>query len=91
VLNNWKMVKALLNKKSDDAVGVKYEVRPLGIFVSDHAIETGKSAKQNYKQHLGSETHVKRAISCGVCGKVWTFSKGTSVETVAVGFCFSGR
>jgi len=28
-------------------------------------------------------------MSCGVCDRTWTFSKETSVETVAIGFCFS--
>jgi hypothetical protein len=36
-------------------------------------------------------THVSKAMSCGVCFRMWTFSFLTFVETVAVGFCSSGR
>jgi hypothetical protein len=34
---------------------------------------------------------VRRAMSCGVCPRTWTLSKGTSLETVAVGFSSAGR
>jgi hypothetical protein len=35
--------------------------------------------------------YVNKAMSCGVCGRICTFSKGTSLETVAVGFSAAGR
>lgn len=34
----------------------------------------------------GVETYDRRAINWGVCGKTQTFSKGTSTDTVALGF-----
>ena len=35
--------------------------------------------------------HVNNAMSCGVWGRIWTFSNGTSLEPVAVGFSAAGR
>jgi hypothetical protein len=45
VLNDRQVIEALLNKQSDNPVRVKYEVRPVGVFVSDHAREKKKISK----------------------------------------------
>lgn len=73
------MVETLLDEEADDAVGVEDEVAAVGVFIADHArvgqrvLSTGRKS---------GEAHVRRAMSCGVWGRMWTFSEGISVDTL---------
>jgi hypothetical protein len=40
---------------------------------------------------IGKGAYVSSAISCGVWGRIWTFSCLRGVDTVAVGFWVDGR
>ncbi len=60
------MIEPFLNQQSNNAIGIENEVCSIGVLISDHAVVPITSAKLDYEEQLGAETHVKRAISCGV-------------------------
>ena len=66
MLHDWQMVQSLLNQQADNAIGVENEVCSIGVLISNHTAVQEHQQDLTAKEQLGAETHVKRAISCGV-------------------------
>lgn len=60
-LNDRKVVQSLFNKQTDDAIGVKNEIGPVSILVTDHAARTLASVLQ--EPDMGLETYDSSAIN----------------------------
>lgn len=78
------MVEAFFDKEPNDAVAVEDEVCAAGFVVADHAGGVVRLWEWGVLELVVS--YVRSAISCGVWGRMWTFSCVRGVETVAVGF-----
>jgi hypothetical protein len=66
MLHNWQVVQSLLNQQPYNPIGIENEVSSVGVLISDHTAGPRTSVRPGYEEQLGAETHVKRAISCGV-------------------------
>lgn len=84
------MVESFFHEEPYDPVGVEDEVASFGVFVSNHAVGKGVFSREVARDRKPC-AYVNNAMSCGVCGRICTFSKGTSLEMVAVGFSAAGR
>lgn len=63
---------------------------------SPRSVFRSRMSLQRVRIHISRDfdqgfTNVKRAISCGVCSRIETLSKGTSFDTVATGFWLVAR
>jgi hypothetical protein len=87
VLYHRKVVETLLDEEANDAVAVEDEICPASVVVAYHAGNCWFIAVYM----VDGGPYVSNAISCGVCGRMWTFSCSRGVETVAVGFWVDGR
>lgn len=64
---------------------------PRSVFLSRIMLQVRHVREIKEQARDRKASYVSNAISCGVCDKIWTFSNGTSLETVAVGFSAAGR
>jgi hypothetical protein len=60
------MVQSLFNQQSNNTIGIEDEISSIGVLVSNHTAGPRTSARLDHEEQLGAETHVKRAMSCGV-------------------------
>jgi hypothetical protein len=84
------VVEPFFDKQPNDAIRVENEVSSFRVLISDHAAKA-RSIREEQTKERKHGSYVNNAMSCGVCGRTWTFSNGTSFETVAVGFSAAGR
>jgi hypothetical protein len=84
------VVEPFLNEQPNNAIRVEDEISSFRVLISDHATKA-RTVREEQTKKRKHGSYVNNAMSWGVCGRTWTFSKGTSFETVAVGFSAAGR
>ena len=81
------MIEAFFDEEAGYAVAIEDEVATVRLLVADDAVGSETSVVTRTATEM---TYVRRAISWGVWGRVWTLSNSACRDTVAFGFSSEG-